>query len=95
MTRNFVVFTGNGVFGVFATQDIERGEFVLQYKGDRIHEEEAEERELSYKKQQHQHCYQYFFTNNVGQCGKCTVHLVVESFGKLFPSQCDKYLVCY
>ncbi|XP_071830278.1 uncharacterized protein [Apostichopus japonicus] len=50
-------------YGVFATQSIENGEFLLQYKGERITTEEAEEREVDYINRQLRHCYQYFYSD--------------------------------
>jgi SET domain-containing protein len=48
-------------FGVFAKTDIEKGDFVLEYSGERITNHEAERRE---KRRKGKHFYLYYFQWN-------------------------------
>lgn len=47
-------------FGVFTTKKFATGDFLLQYPGDLITKEEAEERDAKYKEQQ-KGCFLYMF----------------------------------
>ena len=53
-----VLFTG---FGVFTKTDIEKGEFILEYSGERITIQEAEKRE---KRRKGKHSYLFYFQWN-------------------------------
>ena len=48
--------------GVVATKPFRRGDFVVEYAGDRINIPEAKEREAKYSKKSDIGCYMYYFT---------------------------------
>lgn len=48
-------------FGVITTQQFTKGSFLLEYVGERITPEEADERE---KRKKNGHCYVYYFKWN-------------------------------
>ncbi|KAL3870153.1 hypothetical protein ACJMK2_038236, partial [Sinanodonta woodiana] len=54
--------------GVFTTKQFSRGDFLLEYAGERINSEEAEKREQSYRRKQrketYNRCYMYTFKFN-------------------------------
>jgi histone-lysine N-methyltransferase SETD8 len=43
-----LIFTG---YGIFTTRPFEKGEFLLQYIGEEVTEQEAEKREMLYEKE--------------------------------------------
>ena len=47
--------------GVVASKDLEFGEFVVEYTGELIDVEEAEERERAYSADETIGCYMFFF----------------------------------
>ena len=56
----FICFFFTG-FGVFTKTDIEKGEFILEYSGERITIQEAEKRE---KRRKGKHSYLFYFQWN-------------------------------
>ena len=48
--------------GVVATKPFRRGDFVVEYAGDRIDLKDAKEREANYSKKSDIGCYMYYFT---------------------------------
>ncbi|XP_060083514.1 uncharacterized protein LOC132562769 [Ylistrum balloti] len=55
-------------YGVFTTKEFTKGDFLLEYVGETIHEEEALEREKNYAKRQknakYSRCYTFFYKHN-------------------------------
>jgi SET domain len=53
--------------GVVTTRNFQRGEFVIEYKGDLISMSEANEREQRYAADDNTGCYMYYFKHNEQQ----------------------------
>ena len=59
--------------GVICSRRLEKGQFVCEYAGDLISEDEALEREAKYAKEVHVHCYMYFLRHNgINMCVDAT-----------------------